>query len=151
MRSSWVSRPLDVSAIYGVYAFVVPATLAMFGRVSDHLGRRPVLLMAVAAAALGEVVLLTERWGQFAPRNGPSVRRVPADETRPVSSALLVTFYLGASLPTVAAALMATEANLTAAVLALAGVVLALTLAAAVMNRLSTRAHVLVPAGRSGE
>lgn len=107
--------------------------------------------MAVAAAALGEVVLLTERWGQFAPRNGPSVRRVPAGETRPVSSALLVTFYLGASLPTVAAALMATEANLTAAVLALAEVVLALTLAAAVMNRLSTRAHVLVPAGRSGE
>lgn len=51
---------LDVTAIYGVYAVVVLATLAMFGRVSDHLGRRPVLLMAVAAAALGEVVLLTE-------------------------------------------------------------------------------------------
>jgi len=64
---------------------------------------------------------------------------------------LFVTVYLGASLPTVAAGLMATEANLTTAVLALTGVVLALTLAAAVMNRLSTRAHVLVPAGRSGE
>jgi len=363
---------LDVTAIYGVYAVVVLATLAMFGRVSDHLGRRPVLLMAVAAAALGEVVLLTEPqtaglyvgravigfaaglmigsttaylvdlgadnnagrahifavvanlggqavgavlagvaaqflphplalpygvglillgpvallWvlrvpetvlrnddlrGAFTPGLGalpPQVRSTfrataatfvaafallgfltaltgsilvqqlhrpgsltvglvtfalfaaaaigqlavsaatptrvragalallpaaalllgaatlarsfllllsavlicglgvgvnlrlgigrvldacPPVKRAQVSSALFVTVYLGASLPTVAAGLMATEANLTTAVLALTGVVLALTLAAAVMNRLSTRAHVLVPAGRSGE
>jgi MFS family permease len=50
---------LDITAIYGVYAVCVLATLLLAGRLSDHAGRRPVLLLAVVIAGLGELVLMT--------------------------------------------------------------------------------------------
>lgn len=49
---------LTVTVLFAVYAFGVVATLAVFGRLSDDLGRRPVLLLAVALAALSAVVFL---------------------------------------------------------------------------------------------
>ncbi len=50
---------LDITAIYAVYAVCVLGTLLLAGRLSDHAGRRPVLLLAVVIAGLGELVLMT--------------------------------------------------------------------------------------------
>ena len=49
---------LDVTAVYGVYAVVVLVVLLVAGGLSDHVGRRRVLVVAVAVTALGELVLL---------------------------------------------------------------------------------------------
>ncbi|SEG63018.1 Predicted arabinose efflux permease, MFS family [Nonomuraea solani] len=52
---------LDVSMVtlvYGVYAAGVLASLLMVGRVSDHVGRRPVLVASVAVQALGIVAFV---------------------------------------------------------------------------------------------
>ena len=49
---------LDVTAVYGVYAVLVLVTLQLLGQLSDRVGRRPVLVVAIATAALGELVLL---------------------------------------------------------------------------------------------
>lgn len=49
---------LDVTAVYGVYAVVVLLTLLVAGGLSDQVGRRPVLALAVLAAGVGEAVLL---------------------------------------------------------------------------------------------
>ena len=48
---------LDVTAVYGVYAVVVLVTLLVAGGLSDQVGRRAVVTLAVAAAA-GTAVLL---------------------------------------------------------------------------------------------
>jgi MFS family permease len=48
-QSSMGFSSTTLTAIFGVYAFGVLASLLVFGRVSDHLGRRPVLLAATAA------------------------------------------------------------------------------------------------------
>lgn len=50
---------LDITGVYGVYAVCVLGTLLLAGRLSDHVGRRPVLLLAVVIAGLGELVLMT--------------------------------------------------------------------------------------------
>ncbi len=49
---------LDVTAVYGVYAVVVLVILLVAGGLSDRVGRRRVLVIAVATTAVGEVVLL---------------------------------------------------------------------------------------------
>ena len=49
---------LDVTAVYGVYAVVVLATLLVAGGLSDHVGRRRVLAIAVATTAVAEIMLL---------------------------------------------------------------------------------------------
>nr|WP_042194790.1 MFS transporter [Kibdelosporangium sp. MJ126-NF4]CEL21568.1 major facilitator superfamily MFS_1 [Kibdelosporangium sp. MJ126-NF4]CTQ95864.1 major facilitator superfamily MFS_1 [Kibdelosporangium sp. MJ126-NF4] len=50
--------PLTVTALFAVYAVGVVVTLLLFGRLSDELGRRPVLLVAVSCALLSAVVFL---------------------------------------------------------------------------------------------
>lgn len=50
--------PLTVTALFAVYAIGVVATLSLFGRLSDELGRRPVLLLAVACAVLSAALFL---------------------------------------------------------------------------------------------
>ncbi|ALG07283.1 MFS transporter [Kibdelosporangium phytohabitans] len=50
--------PLTVTALFAVYAIGVVATLSLFGRLSDEIGRRPVLLVAVACALLSAVLFL---------------------------------------------------------------------------------------------
>jgi MFS family permease len=52
----WHFSPLTLTLIYATYAFGVLATLLLAGRVSDDLGRRPVLLVALGAL-MGSSVL----------------------------------------------------------------------------------------------
>src|SRR5919197_5203157 len=44
----WHFSPLTLTLIYATYAFGVLATLLLAGGVSDEVGRRPVLLVALA-------------------------------------------------------------------------------------------------------
>lgn len=50
--------PLLVSVVFAVYAVGVLGTLLLLGRLSDHIGRRPVLLATVATAALSSAVFV---------------------------------------------------------------------------------------------
>ena len=49
---------LDITAVYGVYAVAVLIVLLAAGGLSDRVGRRRVLAIAVSAAAIAEVLLL---------------------------------------------------------------------------------------------
>ncbi|ALG86825.1 MFS transporter [Gordonia phthalatica] len=49
---------LTVTVLFAVYAFGVVAALLMFGRLSDQIGRRPVLLIALACAALSSILFI---------------------------------------------------------------------------------------------
>jgi MFS family permease len=69
-QAEWGFSPLAVTVIFGVYALAVLVALLFFGRLSDHLGRRPVLLaalfvqvltMGLFAAADGLAMLLVAR------------------------------------------------------------------------------------------
>jgi MFS family permease len=50
-QAEWGFTPITTTIVFGVYALAVLAALLVFGRVSDHLGRRPVLLAALAVQA----------------------------------------------------------------------------------------------------
>ncbi|WP_217181907.1 MFS transporter [Streptomyces sp. AC495_CC817] len=50
--------PLTVTVLFAVYAFGVVGALSLFGRLSDDLGRRPVLVIAVMLALLSAVLFL---------------------------------------------------------------------------------------------
>jgi MFS family permease len=47
--AKWGLSPIDVTLIFGIYAAAVLLALLIAGRLSDHLGRRPVLLVATVA------------------------------------------------------------------------------------------------------
>jgi len=53
-QSLWGFSPVMLTVVFGVYALAVLAALLVAGRLSDHLGRRPVLI----AAALGQVLVM---------------------------------------------------------------------------------------------
>src|SRR4051794_2464432 len=66
----WHFTPLTTTVIFGVYAMAVLTSLLVLGRLSDHVGRRPVLLgalsfqvfaMGVFLAATGTLALITAR------------------------------------------------------------------------------------------
>ena len=50
--------PLVVTVLFAVYAAGVVAALLLFGRLSDQIGRRPVLLAAVALALVSAILFL---------------------------------------------------------------------------------------------
>ena len=50
--------PLTVTVLFAVYALGVVAALSLFGRLSDDLGRRPVLMLAVVFAILSAMLFL---------------------------------------------------------------------------------------------
>jgi MFS family permease len=54
----WHFGPVTLTLIYATYAFGVLATLLLAGRVSDQVGRRPVLLVALGLLALSSVTFL---------------------------------------------------------------------------------------------
>jgi MFS family permease len=54
----WHFGPETLTLIYATYAFGVLATLLLAGRISDDVGRRPVLLVALAALALSSVIFI---------------------------------------------------------------------------------------------
>jgi MFS family permease len=55
-RVLWGLSPLVLTLVYATYAFGVLATLLLTGPVSDHVGRRPVLLVALGTL-MGSTVL----------------------------------------------------------------------------------------------
>src|SRR2546428_1806564 len=54
----WRFSPLTLTLIYATYAFGVLATLLLAGRVSDQVGRRPVLLVALAVLMASTVLFM---------------------------------------------------------------------------------------------
>jgi predicted MFS family arabinose efflux permease len=69
-QAKWHFTPITTTVVFGTYAIAVLVSLLTAGKLSDHLGRRPVLLTAVAvhitslvifATASGVPALLTAR------------------------------------------------------------------------------------------
>jgi MFS family permease len=54
----WGFSPLVLTLVYATYAFGVLTTLLLAGRVSDEVGRRPVLLLALGTLMLTTVVFM---------------------------------------------------------------------------------------------
>src|SRR5882724_3555883 len=57
--AEWGLTPLMITLIFGIYALAVLVALLVAGRLSDHLGRKPVLLTATLAQALTMVLFVT--------------------------------------------------------------------------------------------
>jgi MFS family permease len=57
-RELWGFSPLVLTLVYGTYAFGVLASLILAGRLSDEVGRRPVLLVALGGLMLTSVVFM---------------------------------------------------------------------------------------------
>jgi MFS family permease len=55
----WGLTPLMITVIFGIYALAVLLALLVAGRLSDHLGRKPVLLAATLAQAATMVLFVT--------------------------------------------------------------------------------------------
>jgi MFS family permease len=50
-QAQWGFSPTMVTAIFGIYALAVLSALLVVGRLSDHIGRKPVLLVATVVQA----------------------------------------------------------------------------------------------------
>src|ERR1700728_5120857 len=55
-QAQWGFSPITVTIIFGVYAISVLTALLFVGRLSDNLGRRPVVIAASAAQAATLVI-----------------------------------------------------------------------------------------------
>jgi predicted MFS family arabinose efflux permease len=51
-QARWGFSPVTITVIFGVYAIAVLASLLVAGSLSDHVGRRPVLIGALSAQAI---------------------------------------------------------------------------------------------------
>jgi predicted MFS family arabinose efflux permease len=58
-QHEWGFSPITTTVIWGVYAMAVLSALLVVGSLSDHIGRRPVLLTAIAVQAVTMVVFAT--------------------------------------------------------------------------------------------
>src|SRR5271167_1911239 len=58
-QAQWGLSPIGVTIIFGIYAISVLTALLFVGRLSDHLGRRPVLIAATAVQAATMVIFAT--------------------------------------------------------------------------------------------
>jgi hypothetical protein len=58
-QAQWGFSPTTVTIIFGIYAISVLTALLFVGRLSDHLGRRPVLTAAIAAQTATMVIFAT--------------------------------------------------------------------------------------------
>src|ERR1700759_2260591 len=58
-EAQWGCSPITVTVIFGIYAISVLAALLFVGRLSDHLGRRPVLIAAAAVQTATMVIFAT--------------------------------------------------------------------------------------------
>src|SRR4051794_14120238 len=52
-QSSWGFSPIILTSVFAVYALALLATLITAGSLSDHVGRRPALLVALAIEMAG--------------------------------------------------------------------------------------------------
>lgn len=55
-RAQWHFSALVLTAVFAIYAFTLLAALLLFGRLSDHVGRKPVLLGAIVLQLLSLAV-----------------------------------------------------------------------------------------------
>src|SRR5580693_8560238 len=58
-QAKWHFTPITTTVVFGVYALAVLAGLLFLGRLSDHIGRRPVLLAATLAQAMTMLLFAT--------------------------------------------------------------------------------------------
>src|ERR1700759_718317 len=58
-QQHWGFSPITTTLIFAVYAITVLCALLVFGRLSDHIGRKPVLLSAIVVQAASLVVFTT--------------------------------------------------------------------------------------------
>jgi MFS family permease len=85
-QAQWHFTPITTTVVFGVYALAVLASLLTLGKLSDHVGRRPVLLTALAVHA-GSLVIFATATGVpallGAPGGpGPVHRRGPGRDRR---------------------------------------------------------------------
>src|SRR5713226_5339382 len=55
-QAKWGFSPITVTVIFGIYAFALLAALLTLGSLSDHVGRRPVVLVAIVLQAVAMVI-----------------------------------------------------------------------------------------------
>src|SRR5258708_5563402 len=60
-EAMWHFSSLTLTAIFGVYALALLAALLTTGRLSDHLGRRPVVLLALVVQIVSMVAFISAR------------------------------------------------------------------------------------------
>ena len=58
-QSLWGLSPVMITVVFGVYALAVLTGLLLAGRLSDHVGRRPVLIAATLAQAMTMLLFAT--------------------------------------------------------------------------------------------
>ena len=58
-QAQWHFTPITTTVVFGVYALAVLTGLLIMGKLSDHVGRRPVLLTAIAVHAGSLVIFAT--------------------------------------------------------------------------------------------
>ncbi|MET8199861.1 MFS transporter [Micromonospora taraxaci] len=57
-QERWHFSPITTTVVFAVYALAVLASLLTFGKLSDHVGRRPVLAVAIVVQMLSLVVFV---------------------------------------------------------------------------------------------
>ena len=60
-QAKWGFSPIAVTIVFGIYALAVLASLLVVGSLSDYVGRRPVLLVAVLLQAVAMTIFATAR------------------------------------------------------------------------------------------
>jgi MFS family permease len=58
-QAQWHFTPITTTIVFGVYAVAVLVSLLVLGKLSDHLGRRPVLITAIAVHISSLVIFVT--------------------------------------------------------------------------------------------
>src|ERR1700742_3758411 len=58
-QAKWGFTPITITVVFAVYAFAVLSALLVVGKLSDHIGRRPVLFAALLAQLVALLVLTT--------------------------------------------------------------------------------------------
>lgn len=58
-QAAWNITPIDVTVVFGIYALAVLSALLVTGSLSDHVGRRPVLIVAALMQAVAMIVFAT--------------------------------------------------------------------------------------------
>ena len=58
-QAKWHFTPITTTVVFGVYAIAVLTALLVLGKLSDHVGRRPVLLTAIAVQAISLLIFAT--------------------------------------------------------------------------------------------
>jgi MFS family permease len=58
-QARWGFSPITTTVVFGVYAVAVLMALLVVGSLSDHIGRRPVLLAAIAVQMVAMVLFIT--------------------------------------------------------------------------------------------